>query len=97
MEHSIACTLSPADYQQRTNELTALAARALHSRHQTDDGLRLVFSDSPENEHDLRAAIAAEANCCAFLQLDLTRTAHGLVLEITGPQDAHGVIAELFA
>ncbi len=97
MEHPIACTLSPADYRQRTDELTALAARALRSREQTINGLRLVFSDRLEIEHDLRAAIAAEATCCPFLTLDLTRTAHGLILEITGPATARDVIAELFA
>jgi hypothetical protein len=97
MERPIACTLSPADYRQRTDELTALAAAALRSREQTDGGQRLVFSDSAETEHDLRAAIAAEANCCAFLEMNLTRTADGLVLDITGPRDAQGVIAELFA
>ncbi len=41
--------------------------------------------------------IAAEASCCAFLRMDLTRTADGLVLDIAGPQDARPMIAELFA
>ena len=97
MEHPIACSLSPAGYRQRTDELTALAARALRLRVQTDGGQRLVFSDSAETEHDLRAVIAAEATCCGFLKMNLTRTAHGLELDITGPQDAQGVLAELFA
>jgi hypothetical protein len=96
MEHSIACTLSPAEHRQRTDELTALAARGLRSREQTADGLRLVFSDSAETDEDLRAVIAAEARCCPFLKLDLTRGAHDLVLEITGPENAQDVIAELF-
>ena len=96
MERSIACTLSPAEYRQRTEELTALAVHGLRSREPTADGLRLVFSDGAHAEEDLRAAIAAEAKCCPFLKLDLTRSAHGLVLEITGPEHAQDAIAELF-
>jgi hypothetical protein len=96
MEHPIACTLSPAGYRQRTDELTKLAARALLSRQQNGGGQRLVFTDTAENERDLRAAIAAEADCCAFLELKLTRTLDGLVLDITGPPDAQHVMTELF-
>jgi hypothetical protein len=93
----IACTLTPAGYAARTGELAAIAAGALRARHQTADGERLVFDDTPETERQLRAAIAAEASCCAFLSMDLTRAGEGLVLNIAGPQDARPIIAELFA
>jgi hypothetical protein len=93
----IACTLTPAEYAGRTGELAALAARALRSREPTAAGERLVFADTPEIERELRAAIAAEARCCAFLTLELERTGDGLVLDVAGPQDARPVIAELFA
>jgi hypothetical protein len=97
MAQPIACTLTPDDYRRRTDELTALTAHSLRAREQLDGGHRLVFSDSDQIEQLLRAAIAAEARCCPFLQMELTRTADGLVLDITGPQDAQGAIAELFA
>jgi hypothetical protein len=97
MEHPIACTLQPADYRQRIDQLAALAQRALRSRELTDSGVRLVFSEGADTERELRAVIAAEASCCAFLELDLKRTADGLVLDIMGPQDARPVIAGLFA
>ena len=97
MEQQIACTLTPGQYKARTGELAGLAARALRSREQTADGERLVFSDSPEIEQDLRAAIAAESSCCAFLRMDLGRDQEGLVLDIAGSQDARPIIAELFA
>jgi hypothetical protein len=45
----------------------------------------------------LRAAIAAESSCCAFLRMDLQRAEDGLVLSIAGPPDAGPIIAELFA
>jgi hypothetical protein len=97
MEQPIACTLSAAQYHDRTGELAALAARALRSREQTADGERLVFADSADTERELRAVIAAESRCCAFLRMDLQRADAGLVLDIAGPQDARPIIAELFA
>ena len=97
MDQPIACTLTPDQYQDRTAELAAFAARALRSRTQTPEGERLTFTDSPDTERDLRALIAAESSCCAFLRMDLERTDAGLVLDIAGPQDARPIIAELFA
>jgi hypothetical protein len=95
-EAPMACTLSPGQYKDRTGKLAALAARALHSRAQTADGEQLTFADTPEIEGELRAVIAAESSCCAFLRMELHRTGDGLVLDITGAQDARPVIAELF-
>jgi hypothetical protein len=97
MEQPIACTLSPGQYKSRTNDLAAIGARALRSREQTADGERLTFEDSAETERELRAAIAAESSCCAFLRMDLQRAHDALVLDIAGPQDARPIIAELFA
>ena len=56
-----------------------------------------MFADRADVERDLRAMIAAESSCCAFLRMDLARTDEGLVLDIAGPQDARPIIAELFA
>jgi hypothetical protein len=97
MEQPIACTLSPGRYEERTGELAALAARALRSREQTADGERLTFAGGADIERELRAVIAAEASCCAFLRMDLQRAGGGLVLDIAGPRDARPIIAELFA
>ena len=97
MEQAIACTLSPGQYRNRIDDLAQLAARALRSRERTADGARLVFAGSEDTERELRALIAAEASCCAFLRMDLQRAGDGLVLDIAGPQDARAIIAELFA
>ena len=94
MENPIACTLSPGDYEDRIVEL---AARALRSREPTADGERLTFADGEDTERELRAAIAAEARCCAFLRMDLQRRPEGLVLDIAAAPDARPIIAELFA
>ena len=92
----IACTLTPGQYADRTGGLAALAARALRTRKQTAAGERLVFTDTSDIERELRAVIAAEASCCAFLRMELERTDDGLVLDVAGPQDARPIIAELF-
>jgi hypothetical protein len=97
MEQPIMCTLSAAQYQDRAGELAALAARALRSREQTENGERLVFADTADTERELRAVIAAESRCCAFLRMDLARGSEGLVLDIAGPREARPIIAELFA
>jgi len=97
MDVPIACTLTAGQYQNRTAELAALAARALRTREQTAVGERLVFDDTPEIERELRAVLAAESSCCAFLRMELTRSADGLVLDVAGTEDARPIIAELFA
>jgi hypothetical protein len=95
-EIPIACTLDAREYAGRTATLAALAARALRRREPTRTGERFVFAGTREIERELRAVIAAEARCCAFLTMDLRRRDDGLVLEIDGPRDARPVIAALF-
>lgn len=96
MDTPIACTLSPDQYRNRTADLAALAGRALRSREPIAGGERLTFARSDEIERELEAVVAAEASCCAFLAFDIERHDDRLVLDISGPQDARPVIAELF-
>ena len=71
MEQPIACTLTPGEYQDRTGELRRTggpgAALARADRRRRAARLRR----QPETERELRAVIAAEASCCAFLRMDL--------------------------
>jgi hypothetical protein len=97
MDQAIACTLTAAQYRQRTRDLADLAARTLRSREPTAEGERFVFDGGEDNERTLRAAVAAEARCCAFLRMDLRRSGDALVLDVAGPDAAKPVIAELFA
>src|SRR3954447_19354112 len=97
MNEPIACTLPPGAYRERTAALSALASEALRSREPAAGGERLTFAEDPAIEHALRAAIAAERECCAFLRLDLARVHGALVLDITGPDEARPIIAALFA
>jgi hypothetical protein len=98
VEPTLACTLDPGRYRSRTASLSALAEHALRSREPTERGERLTFDPDEQVERELRAAVAAEASCCAFLTMDLERHDDRLVLDIAGssPQ-ARSIIAELFA
>jgi hypothetical protein len=97
MDTPIACTLRPDEYDPRVAELSAFAERALRSREPTERGERLTFDAGEEIERRLRAVIAAEAECCAFLTIELRRADDALVLDISGPDAARPIIAEMFA
>ena len=90
----IACTLTPAEYRRRADDIARLAHAALRDRRRIDGGVRLTF-DATARER-LAALVAAEAECCPFLTLDLRAAAGGLVLDVTGPAAAAPVIEELF-
>lgn len=95
-EQPIACSLSAADYRARTADLAALADRALGGREPIDGGERLTFTGGDDIERQLSDAVAAEASCCAFLSMDLRRDGDALILDVTGPDAARPIIADLF-
>jgi MerR family transcriptional regulator, copper efflux regulator len=94
MDQPIACTLSPRAYRDRAEELSALARRAL--QHRIDHGIRLTFDTGEVTYDRLRGIVAAEAECCPFLTMRISRAPDVLHLEITGPDEAGPIIAELF-
>jgi hypothetical protein len=93
----IACTLTPDGMTARLALIEALAADGLLLRTPTDTGLRLRLRDTPEIEQRTRALVAAESECCAFLDFELRREDGELVLDIAGPADARPVIDMFFA
>jgi hypothetical protein len=97
MSQPIACTLTAADYARRAQDTAELARRALRSRQPIADGTRLTFEPSADTERELRDIVAAEAQCCAFLRMDLRAAEDALILDITGPAEAEPIITELFA
>lgn len=97
MDQPIACSLSAADYAARKDEIDGITRRALRSRERLEGGARLTFAASAGTERELRDLIAAEARCCSFLHFELHRSGDLLQLDVTGPDAAEPVIAELFA
>src|SRR3954471_13309296 len=96
-ELPIACTLTPDDTTARLGLIDALAADGLLDRTPTDRGVRLRLRDTPEIEQRIRELIAAESECCAFLDFELGRDGGDLVLNSAGPGDARPVIDMFFA
>jgi hypothetical protein len=65
----IACTLNPGDLQERLALIRGLTAEALlgHDR----DGLVLALRYAPEAVERVRAMVANEQHCCAFLNFEV--------------------------
>lgn len=95
MDQPIACTLTPEDHRARIEEIADLTRRTLRSREPIAGGARLTFD--PGAEPEVRRIVAAEAECCAFLRMEIRRAPGALLLDITGPADAQPIVAELFA
>jgi hypothetical protein len=96
MTEPIACSLTADQYAHRTAEASDLARRALRERRPLPGGARLIFDADTDTARELRALVTAEAQCCPFLRMDLDETEGGLQLDVTGPEDAQPIIAEIF-
>jgi len=96
----VACSLGANDLQRRLDEIAAVGAASLIAR-DTEDGVhRLRFRSDPRTHHRLEEIIAAEAECCSFLDLELTEHGDELVLTLTAPgagQDVADGLAVAFA
>ena len=96
-DRPIACTLAPDGISARLALIETLAADGVLDRTQTASGMRVRLRDTPDIEQRTRELIAAESQCCAFLDFDLGREDGDLVLNISGPQAARPVIDMFFA
>jgi hypothetical protein len=97
VDEPIACTLDRGAYRARLRGLAAFAQRALQSRERSGERERLTFDGSRETERELREIVAAEAQCCPFLRMDISRVDDRLVLEIAAPSEARPIVEALFA
>ena len=97
MSQPIACGLSRDEYAARTGRTAELVRTSLRSREPLAGGQRMTFAGGDETERELRALIAAEALCCPFLHFDLRRQGDDLRVDVTAPDEAQPLIAELFA
>jgi hypothetical protein len=97
MDQPLACSLGPADQRTRRETIDRLAHDSLLGKEHIEGGARLTFARGKTTESRLRALIAAEAECCSFLRMELTDQGDALTLDVTGSADAQPVIAEFFA
>ena len=90
----IACTLNPGDLQERLALIRGLTAEALlgHDR----DGLVLALRYAPEAVERVRAMVANEQHCCAFLNFEVREQSDVVHVTITAPENARDAADELF-
>jgi len=93
----IACTLPPGELRERAASIDALLRDALVGRAAIAGGLRLRFAGDAESEQRVRELAAAEARCCGFLEFEIARDEHEVVLDVTGAPDGLPAIEAMFA
>ena len=90
----IACTLTPGDLQERLALIRRLTAEALlgHDR----NGPVLALRYAPEAVERVRAMVASEQHCCAFLNFEVEEQPDAVHVRITAPANARDAADELF-
>ncbi len=88
----LACSLDAPSLGERLAEIRALGRDALLAAE--PEGV-LRFRATPETRRRLERIVAAEAECCAFLSLDLREADGELRLAIAAPPGAEPVAAGL--
>lgn len=91
----IACTLDAGDFKARTAQIEMLAPR--HLLHVSRQPLSIELTYATEALEELRELVRKEAECCAFLNFDLTETREGASLKVTAPEAARDAADMLFA
>ncbi|HEY2715995.1 MAG TPA: hypothetical protein VGI73_07230 [Solirubrobacterales bacterium] len=91
----VACSLEAGALRQRLEEIAAVGAESLTGRSTSGDTHSLRFRSDPATRERLERIVAAEAACCAFLDLDLRAEGDALVLTIAAPADGQPVADQL--
>jgi hypothetical protein len=93
----VACSLSAGDLEQRLAAIAAIGADSLIARSVEGGRHELRFRADATTRERLEAIVAAEAECCSFLDLALHEDGGELVLSIAAPTDAQPIADELAA
>ena len=88
----IACSLDADALAERVGEIRALGRDALIA---VDPGGVLRFRATPSTRERLERIVAAEAECCPFLGLELSQERDELHLTVSAPNEAEPVAMEL--
>lgn len=91
-----ACSSSAAEGAERAVCWRALLDTRLLSRAAAGLGRRLASPSYPAVSAKLGALVAADRECCAFLDLAVERFDDALILDVSGPSEAADVIAAMF-
>ena len=77
------CSLQGRDLRERLDEIAALGAESLLGQEADGDRQILRFRADPETRRRLEALVAAEAECCSFLDLSLQISGEEIVLTVS--------------
>jgi len=93
----VACTLTPAQFQERRREVLAKVAASMAEVTELDNGFIYRFASNAELLPQLANLIQLEHECCPFLTFRLAvGEGNGpILLEITGPLGTKEFLAEL--
>jgi DNA-binding transcriptional MerR regulator len=93
----IACTLEPGAMPDRLAEWDRVLDHAEARIATSDRGLRIEFGADPDVDlGELARLVAAEQRCCSFFAFAITVDHRGAALEVRAPDDAAGIVADLF-
>jgi hypothetical protein len=84
----IACSLGAGELKQRLAAIAEIGASSLVSHGTEDERHLLRFRANAKARQRLEGIIAAEAECCSFLDLSLSEEGDELILSIAAPEDA---------
>jgi hypothetical protein len=93
----IACSLSAAELPKRLAEMTDLGRAALVDATASATRAELRFAATAGVRERVEAVVAAESQCCAFLDMKVIDGPDTVALTIAVPDDAEQVLAELVA
>lgn len=96
-EEPFACALDAGDLGQRLAAIAAAGSESLIDRSTDGDRQLLRFRSAATSRRRLEAIIAAEAECCPFLDLSLSECGGELLLSIDAPGAARELSAGLAA
>jgi hypothetical protein len=92
----IACTLGPAQMEQRGEDIRALGQAALLDAVVGERHATLRFRPGPDIRRRVKAIVTAESDCCAFLDFALTVDgADATLLKIEAPEGGEAIVREL--
>ncbi len=91
----VACSLDAGDLKERLAAIAEIGADSLIDRRVEDGRHFLRFRADAATRRRLDEIVAAEARCCAFLDLDLAEADGELLLTVAAPDEARPVADEL--
>jgi hypothetical protein len=91
----VACSLGTDALESRLAAIARAGAEGLLSGGIEGDCRLLRFRDTKAMRRQLEEIVAAESECCPFLELALAEEGDELVLSIAAPDHAQGIADDL--